>query len=138
MTETKSTASVYDLFETETDAEVGGTWIDIGPSKFKLARAGGANENFMKTAAKRLKPFQSAIDSLPRKAADELARGIFIDTVLLDWKDVTDRSGKVIPYSREAATKLFTDLPNLFIALQNEANKMSNFTKSNLEAAAKN
>lgn len=137
MTETKR-ASVYDIFETETDAEVSGAWIDIGPSKFKLARAGGANENFMKTAAKRLKPFQSAIDSLPRKAADELAQGIFVDTILLDWKDVTDREGVEIPYSREAAKKLFVDLPNLFIALQNEANKMSNFTKSNLEAAAKN
>lgn len=138
MTETKTGASVYDIFETETDAEVSGTWIDIGPSKFKLARAGGANENFLKTAAKRIKPFQSALESLPKKAADEMAQGIFVDTILLDWQNVTDRSGQEIPYSRDAAKKLLQDLPNLFIALQAEANKMSNFTKSNLEAAAKN
>jgi|SRR5687768_9481542 len=138
MSETKNSASVWDLFETMADAEVSGTWIEIGAAKFKLARAGGANENFMKTANKRLKPFQSAMDSLPKKAADELAQGIFVDTLLLDWKNVTDRDGKDLPFSKEAARKLLSQLPNLFLALQAEAHKMSNFTKNNLDAAAKN
>ena len=78
------------------------------------------------------------IDSLPKKAADELAIGIFIDTILLDWKNVTDRTGTEIVFSKEAARKLLNDLPNLFIVLQAEANKMSNYTKASLDAAAKN
>lgn len=130
--------SIYDIYETEAAAEVSGAWIDIGPSQFKLARAGGANEAFQKTATKRLKPFQANLDNLPKKAADELAAGIFIDTLLLDWKNVIGRDGLEIAFSKEAARKLLTELPNLFAALQNEANKMSNYTKANLEAAAKN
>jgi hypothetical protein len=138
MSEVSNGASVYDLYETVADAESTGAWIDIGPARFKLARTGGANENFMKTASKRLKPFQAALENLPKKAADELAIGIFIDTILMDWDGVKGRDGVVIPFSKEAAKALLKDLPNLLTALQQEANKMSNFTQANLEAAAKN
>lgn len=138
MTDATVTASLYDLFETSGDAEVAGVWCTIGPARFKLARAGGANENFAKIATKRLKPFQSSLESLPRKTADDLALGIFVDTVLLGWEGVTDRTGAVVPYSAEAAKKLLTDLPNLFAALRAESEKMSNFSQANLEAAAGN
>lgn len=130
--------SLYDLYETSGEAEANGAWVDLGPSSFLLARTGGANENFMKTASKRLKPYQAALDQLSKPAADELAIGIFVDTVLLGWKNVKDRAGNVIEFSKEAAKKLLKELPNLFQVLQAEAGKMSNFTQANLDAAAKN
>jgi hypothetical protein len=138
MTDVNISASLYDLFETNTEAESGGTWIDLGAARFKLARSGGANENFQKTASKRLKPFQSSLDSLPKKVADELAIGIFVDTILLDWDGVADRAGVSVPFSKEAASKLLVTLPNLFAVLQAESAKLSNFAQANLEAAAKN
>lgn len=138
MTDETKTASLYDLFETNSDAENAGIWVPVGPARFKLARAGGANEKFQKTAMKRLKPFAASFETLPKKTADELAIGIFVDAVLLDWEGVTDRAGNVVPYSPDAAKKLLTDLPNLYITLRGESEKMSNFSQANLEAAAGN
>lgn len=130
--------SLYDIYDTSADAEVSGTWVDVGPAKFLLARTGGANELFMKTAAKRLKPFQNAMESMPKKSQDELAIGIFVDTILLGWEGVQSRAGEVIEFSKDNAKALLLDLPNLFGALQAEANRMSNFTQANLDASRKN
>lgn len=138
MTDATATASLYDLFETNSGAESAGVWVPLGPARFKLARAGGANENYLKTARKRLGPFQASLESLPEKALTDMALGLFVDTVLLDWEGVVDRSGAVLPFSKEAAKKLLTELPNLFAALRAEAEKMSNFSAKNLEAAAGN
>lgn len=138
MTDANKTASLYDLFETDSGAETTGIWVPLGPARFRLARAGGANENFAKTATKRLKPFQASLDSLPRKTADDLAIGIFVDTILLDWEGVVDRTGTPIAFSKDAAKQLLSDLPNLFAALRAESEKMSNFSQANLEAAAGN
>lgn len=137
-TEDTQIVSAYSMFETVAEAEASGIWANVGTMEFKLARTGGANEAFMKTAAKRLKPFQNALDQMPRKQQDIMAIGIFVDTILRDWRNVFDRDGTELPFSPENAKRLLTDLPNLFAALQAEANNMSNFTKANLEAAAKN
>jgi hypothetical protein len=138
MTDATNGTSLYDLFETSSDVEMAGAWIPVGPARFKLARAGGGNENFLKTAQKRLKPFQSSLESLPKQVADEIAIGIFVDTILMDWEGVTDRSGAALPFSKDAAKKLLSDLPNLFAVLREEAGKLSNFNKTALEDAAKN
>lgn len=138
MTDQTTSASLFDMFETSTEAEASGIWVPIGPARFKIARMGGANSSFKKEAQKRLKPFQSAMDSLPEKAADELAINLFVDTVLLDWENVIGKDGVVITFSKEAAKALFKLLPNLFAALQAEATKLSNFNTANLEAAAGN
>jgi hypothetical protein len=138
MTDVTTTASLYDIFETNSGAESEGIWVPVGPARFKLARAGGANENFIKTATKRLKPFAASFETLPKKTADEIAIGIFVDAILLDWEGVADRSGASVPYSKEAAKKLLTELPNLYLTLRAESEKMSNFSQANLDAAAGN
>jgi hypothetical protein len=130
--------SLYEMFETSADAEASGTWVSIGESKFLLARTGGANENFQKVAKKRLAPYQAALENLGKKHQDELAVGIFVDTVLLGWEGVSDRQGQPIEYTKESAKALLIELPNLFASLQAEAGRMSNFTTANLEAARKN
>ena len=84
-----------------------------------------------------MKQAQAMQDNL-KKAQDELAIGIFVDTILQDWKGVSARDGSELPYSKENAKALLLDLPNLFGTLQAEANKMSNFTQASLELAAKN
>jgi hypothetical protein len=138
MTDATKPASLFDLFETNSDAENAGIWVPVGPARFKIARAGGANENFKKTAMKRLKPFAASFETLPAKTVDDLAIGIFVDAVLLDWEGVVDRSGALIPYSKEAAKDLLTQLPNLYTVLKAESEKLSNFSQTNLEAAAGN
>jgi hypothetical protein len=131
-------ASLFAMFDTNPEAETGGVWADIGPARFKLARMGGANTKFSKTATKRLKPFQASMDNLPDKVATDMAVEIFIDTVLLDWQNVIWTDGTPMEFSKANAKKLLVRLPNLFLALQNEAGKLSNFNAANLEAAAGN
>jgi len=133
-------ASAYALFESSAEAEANGVWIPIGPFKFKIARAGGGNQAFSKEAMKRFKPFQAAIsnETMPKEIADQMVIDIFVDTIVLDWKDVGDREGKPIEFSKEAAKTLLTELPNLFQELQAQAQKTGNFRKENLEAAEGN
>lgn len=138
MTADNQTASLYDLFETSSEAEVAGTWVPVGPARFLLARMGGANDKFMTTASKRTKPFQGHLESLPKKTSDDLAIGIFVDTVLLNWENVVDRNKQELPFSKENAKTLLQDLPNLLAVLHSEAMKISNFTQAALDAAAKN
>lgn len=136
----KKHLSAYDQFESDASLESEGKWIDVGTMRFKLARAGGDNEAFIKTASKRFKPFQAAMaaDTMPKQLATELVVDVFVGTILKDWKDVYDREGEKIEYSKDAAKALLTELPNLFMALQQESQKMGNFRKENLEAALGN
>lgn len=133
-------ASAYDLFESSAEAEAKGVWVSVGPFGFKIARAGGSNEAFSKEATKRFKPFQVAInnETMPKEMAEDMVIEIFVDTIILDWKDVGDRDGVLLPFSKENARKLFKELPNLFAELQAQATKTGNFRKENLEAAAGN
>lgn len=140
MADEKKVLSAYDQFESDASLETEGAWVEIGTMSFKLARAGGDNDDFIKTASKRFKPFQAAIaaDTMPKQMAADLVVGVFVDTIIKDWKEVYGRDGVAIPFSKDAAKKLLTDLPNLHVALQAEAAKMANFRRENLEAAAKN
>lgn len=132
--------SAYAQFESDKDKEAQGTWVNVGTMSFKLARAGGGNEKFMKEAAKRFKPLQAAIqnDQLPPALGQKMVVEIFADTIVLDWKNVAGRDGAELPFSKENVVTLLTDLPNLFIELQRESQAASNFSKDQLEAAAGN
>lgn len=138
MTDDVKPVSIFDVFETDENAELTGIWVDVGTAKFLLARAGGANVDFAKTTTKRLAPFQAAFDSMSKRQTDELAIGIFVDTILKDWQGVYERDGSPVEFSKETAKTVLKRLPNLFSQLMAEANKMANYTKANLEAAAKN
>lgn len=136
----KKFISAYAQFESDSALEADGVWTPIGTMQFKLARAGGDNDAFVKVASKRFKPFQAAIaaDAMPKQLATDLVVEVFVETILKDWKDVHDRDGELLPFTTENAVRLLTELPNLFMALQHEAQKVSNFRKVNLEAAAGN
>lgn len=138
MTELTSPTSLYDMFETNSGAEKEGVWVTIGQSRFKIARAGGSNETFMTEASRRLKPFHAALENLPQKTANQIAVEIFVDLLLLGWENVPDRAGNLLEFSKDAAKKLLLELPNLFLVLQAESQRMSNFTAAAIEAAAKN
>lgn len=140
MTEAKKFISAYDQFESDGGLEADGVWCPIGTMSFKLARAGGENEDFVKKASKRFKPFQAAIaaDAMPKQLATDLVVEVFAETILKDWRDVYDRGGELLPYTKENAVRLLTELPNLFVALQQESQKVANFRKENLEASAGN
>lgn len=131
----------YDSFATSSDMEKEGIWIDYGDAgKFRIARAGGSNKAFVRQFQRMTKPHRRAIqaDAMNDEAQLAIMRQVFIDTVLLGWENVTDRDGKEMPFSKENAAQLFTDLPDLFGDLLSQAQNYSLFRDVILETDAGN
>lgn len=134
------TQSLYDLYNSDTDVEANGAWVPVGPSQFKLARAGGGNKKFKAHVAKKFRPYQTVIQNgtMPPDLAEQLVRECFVECIVLDWKDVVGRDGSAIEFSKESCSKLLCDLPNLFEELQRLSQDASNFQATVREAMAGN
>lgn len=132
--------SVYDLFDSKADLERDGKWFSLGTMQFKLARSGGNNVEFLKSFRKRMLPMKKLIDSnqLPEKQSQRLLAQVLSEAVVRDWKDVIGRDGQPIPYSKDACLQLFTELPNLMLAVNQIADNFENFQNEQLEEDAKN
>lgn len=136
---------LYSLFQTDEDAETSGKWVfpagegDDKPA-FKIARAGGANKKFNKLQTSLLKPHAALFRNSGRGLSNEaieiaaaVAKQCFMETVLLDWKNVKDTSGTVLPFSKENAEMLMKKLPALYDFLMSEAQAIQTFNSASLE-----
>jgi hypothetical protein len=127
------TASIYDLYETDNALETQGFWHPINKNiSFLLARAGGSNMGFSKAMEKKTRSHRGRggafeDDNVDIELATTFMQEAFAETVILDWKGVTDKKGKKVPYSPGAAIKLMKDLPDLFVVLRDAASKAANF-----------
>lgn len=146
------TNPLFSAFKTDTDMETSGKWVyptgeptesNPNPPAFKIARAGGANKRFTKTQAALMKPHRilfrnSEITPEKLEIINDIAKKCFLETVLLDWKDVMDASGKPVDYSRAAAEDLMKQLPALYDHLMGEAQSLSTFNPASVEDDAGN
>ena len=133
--------NTYGQYKTDSTRERDGVVLDLGDvGKFKLARAGGANTQFQKRLMALSKPHRRAIQTgtIDPKTADRLLVETYVDTVLLGWEGVTGEDGNPLPYSKENAVKLFTDLPDLFKDVRETAEDMSLFRQDITESDAGN
>lgn len=146
--------SLLSAFKTDKKKEATGFWFedtgvindDETTPGFLLARASASNPKFAKGAEAIGKKFKRQLetDSLSNEVARTLNKALFLDTILLDWRNVwlptDDDSGTehLVPYSRENADKLFDLLPDLYELLEGEAKKLSNFRDAEIENDAKN
>lgn len=127
--------SPYAVFDTDKELEKSGVWIDYGNFKFLIARAGGSNEKYKRLMNHRMKPFRRLIqtDTMSEEKAQDILLETFLDAVLLDWENVTDKEGQPMEFNRDNARKLFTDLRDLFNDLQQQAQKISIFRREEME-----
>lgn len=131
----------YDTFKADESLEQQGIELDYGDAGlFKIARAGGSNKEFARLMEKVFRPYRRQMDAgtMDEKVADKLLAEVFAKTVILDWKGVTDKNGKNLPFNTENAVKLLTDLPDLFADLREQAMKIANFRAVEIEADLKN
>ena len=137
---TTPTTSIYELFETDADLETQGFWHPINKHiSFLLARAGGSNMGFSKAMEKKTRSHRGRggafeDDNVDVELATILMQEAFAETVILDWKGVTDKAGKKINYTPAAATKLMKALPDLFGILRDAASKAANFRAEEVKA----
>ena len=138
--------SLFKQFATNKDAETQGVWVEYGPNEdgtvpsFKLARAGKSNEKWAKLLEKATRPHRRALElgRLDNKISDQIFKGVFVEAVLLDWKNVKDRDGNDFPFTRSNALELMNQLPELYDDLSEKASKATLFAEVELEADAKN
>lgn len=126
----------YGAFGTDESLEKKGIEIDYGDAgTFLVARAGGANKKFQKMVEQKFRPYRRQVQAgtMDNDVADRLLAEVFASTVLIDWDGVTDEQGEEMACTAENAVKLFTDLPDLFSDLREQAQEASNFQALEVE-----
>jgi hypothetical protein len=148
-------SSMYEQFETDTNLETGGIWIDYGDFRVQIARAGGSNKKYLSYAEAKTKPFRRAIQAgtMPEDRSRALLYDIYAKTVILNWqiadgeeKDGTTKwkngihakTGAPLPVTPENIIATFRALPALFVDLQSAAEGVALFRKEEMEADGKN
>lgn len=135
---------MYDIFQTDEDLEVSGIWLDYGDFRIKIASAGQGNKKYVRYAEKALKPVRRAMQAgaLSNERSLSIMSDIFAKTIVIDWQvkvegtwktGIEGPEGEIIPFNYDNVKKVFEDLPNLFIDIQEQANSIANFRKMEME-----
>lgn len=135
------TSNIHEMFATDANREAEGFWHPISDTiSFLMARAGGGNSGYSKSLEVRTRPHRRKIDNddMDLALANTIMIEVFAETVIRDWKGITDEDGNVMPFNKENAVKLLTQLPDLFNELREVAAKQANFRAVGLEDAVKN
>lgn len=138
--------SLFKQFATNKEAEQDGIWVEYGPNDdgtipgFKISRAGKSNKKWAKAIERATKPHRRAMElgTMDNTVAEKLMQGVFIESILTDWRNVQGKDGKALQLTKESATSLFEALPELYDDLNDKANKAAIFRDEALENEAKN
>lgn len=135
---TKQFSSPYAMYSSDKNLEAKGIWLDFGAFRIRVARAGGSNQKFKIALEQKLRPHQLQIKAgtMDNDLALRLLAEAYAEAIVLDWENVTDAAGKPMAFTEENVVKLFTDLPELFNEVQEQAGKLSNFRALEQEEAA--
>lgn len=86
-----------------------GSWVDqipeLGDISFKVRGFGNALYRKMQTDLMRATPIAKRMDQAEQ---ERINTKLLIETVLLDWKNLT-RDGAVVPYSKDTAAEILND-----------------------------
>lgn len=138
--------SLYSQFESNSEKEINGVTIPMGSNadgteiSFILCRMGGANKAYQKALEQATRPYRRQIqaETMSEELSEEIFLKVFCKTILKGWSNVRDRFGDDLPFSFETARKLFTELPDLYRELQQQASAVANYRDDVLKDEAKN
>jgi len=131
-------------FATDQSLETKGIVIDYGDDRIRIARAGGANKAFVRLLEAKTKPLRRAIavGAIDNDRSLAIMREIYADTIILGWEanmgtltrpewrsgirpsDAGEDVGndkELLPVNKENILKVFNNLPDLFIDIQQQA-----------------
>lgn len=146
--------SMYKDFQTDRNMETSGIYLDYGSFRVKIARAGGANDKYRRVLEAKTKPYRRAIatDTMNEALGQRLFRESFAEAVILDWEvkvtgsdgdimwqqGIEAPDGSILPFNIPNVVTTFTNLPDLFSDIREQANKVALFRAASLEEEAKN
>ena len=132
--------SLYSRFGFDQKLADQGNWIPVGEGvEFKLRRM---NSTFVQEKKKELESPHEALQRSGGEIPEDVMKGILMNllaqSVILDWRNVTDRDNNVIPFTIEAAKNLLKELPDLIGLLISLSADRDHFKKKQDSAAAGN
>ncbi len=150
--------SMRELFRTDEVLETKGVVIDYGSFRITLARAGGANKKFTRLLEAKTRPHRRAMqtETMQDAAAMAILREVYAEGAIMLWENrsVLGKDGEwtgawkvgiepekgdtLLPFTQENITRTLEELPDLFLDLQAQSNKVSLYRVHNLEEDAKN
>lgn len=137
--------NLYTMFKADPSLERDGIWLEYGdkdgkPVRIRIARAGGSNNAYTKRLEALVKPYRRQIQTevIEGEQVQKLLRQAYAETVVLAWENVTDADGAPMPFSAANVVKLFTDLPDLWQDVQEQAQRAALFRAEVLAADAGN
>jgi len=145
-------------FATDVGLETKGIYIDYGNDRILIARAGGGNKKFARLLETKTKPFRRAIavGAFDGDRSLAILREVYAEAVVLGWEvnkgtDVEPKwekgidpadagltGEKLLPVNRENVLKVFANLPDLFLDLQQQAQAGALFRAEMSDASAGN
>lgn len=138
--------SLYKQYATDANLEKTGIELQYGENAngdeiiIRVARAGGSNTAYTKRMEALVKPYRRQIqaETIDNKVLEKLVMQAFAETVVLGWENVEDRNGNPMEFNVANVIQLFTDLPDLFKDVQEQAQKAVLFREDILEVESKN
>jgi hypothetical protein len=122
-------------FDADVPSIDGGTWTQYRQSRFKIAHV--SNMKFQRTLARLQQPHRRKIERGeldPALGKDMFCRAMS-EGILLDWENVTDKSGEKVPYSAEKGYVALTKDPEFRDFVSDFAVSIANFRQEEIEAA---
>jgi hypothetical protein len=138
--------SLFKQFATDKEKETNGVEVQFGENEdgstpiFIISRMASSNKKYNKALENSTRPYrrQIELDIMPNEQAEKLMMKVFVDTILIGWKNVQGENGETLQFNRENALRLFEALPELYADLKDRAQKAAMFRVESLENEAKN
>jgi len=131
--------SMYEQFATDENLEKKGIVLDYGEFRVTIARAGGSNKKYARVLEAKTKPYRRAIqtETMQNEKAMDLVKEAYADAVILNWETKVEDDWKVgienpdggdlLPFNRDNVLATFVSLPDLFLDIQEQSNKVGLF-----------
>lgn len=126
-------AGLYARFETSKDLEKDGVILDLGQGvEIVVARAGLGNPRFDLAQRRISAPLRAQLlrGDIDTAVARKMTIDIYAEAVVLGWKNVTDRDGNDLPFTRENVVRVLTDLPDVFESIVQMATSSAAYKKN--------
>lgn len=128
--------SIFDALEADSDAVENGKWFSgdeiwgpkLGHVRIKLRRmTSKASQKVRRDLELKYAKYQDNKGGYPEEIDQRMLNEQMAHAIIVDWKNIIDKDGKLIPYSREAAYMLCQKLPDFRGPLVAKAIAVDNF-----------
>lgn len=140
---------MYEDFKTDAAMERDGIVLDYGEFRVTVARAGGANKQYLKLLEFKTRPHQRAIQAglLDNERSMSILREAYAETVVRNWElrrggqwvqGIDGPDGTDLPFTKENVLSTFHNLPDLFQDIMEQAGRGALYRAALREQAAGN